>query len=98
MSHASRWEYFKAIYARYRGADRTSRQAMLDEFSTVSGSFELQGPRLFIGEQHRKLLVIDLWNIKMKRHKGGLNRSPRYPSTGSVVCHLGKQRGRGRLR
>ena len=49
MSHASRWEYFKAIYARYRGADRKSRQAMLDEFCTVTGYHRKYALRLLNG-------------------------------------------------
>jgi hypothetical protein len=32
MSRASRWEYFKAVYARYQRADRKGKQAVLDEF------------------------------------------------------------------
>lgn len=32
MSHRSRWEYFKAIYARYRRASRQVKQAILSEF------------------------------------------------------------------
>lgn len=32
MSHQSRWEYVKAIYARYRRASRRVKQAILNEF------------------------------------------------------------------
>jgi transposase InsO family protein len=32
MSHRSRWEYFRAIYGRYRQADRELKQVILDEF------------------------------------------------------------------
>ena len=32
MSHKSQWEYFKAIFRRYRQADRRSKQAILSEF------------------------------------------------------------------
>jgi transposase InsO family protein len=32
MSHRSRWEYFRAIYARYREADRKLKQVILNEF------------------------------------------------------------------
>ena len=32
MSHRSRWEYFRAIYARYRPADRKLNQVILNEF------------------------------------------------------------------
>ena len=32
MSHRSRWEYFRAIYARYRQADRKLKQVILNEF------------------------------------------------------------------
>jgi hypothetical protein len=49
MSHASRWEYFRAIYARYRRADRKSRQARLDEFCSVSGYHRKYALRLLKG-------------------------------------------------
>lgn len=49
MSRTSRWEYFRAIYARYRGADRKSRQAMLDEFCTVTGYHRKYALRLLNG-------------------------------------------------
>ena len=32
MSHRSRWEYFKAIYAGYRPAPRQFKQAIWNEF------------------------------------------------------------------
>jgi transposase InsO family protein len=32
MSHRSRWEYFRAIYGRYRQADRKLKQGILNEF------------------------------------------------------------------
>lgn len=32
MSHRSRWEYFRAIYARYRQADRKLKRVILNEF------------------------------------------------------------------
>ena len=32
MGHETRWEYFRVVYARYRKADRRSRQAILNEF------------------------------------------------------------------
>jgi hypothetical protein len=49
MSHASRWDYFKAIYGRYRRADRKSRQTMLDEFCTVTRYHRKYALRLLNG-------------------------------------------------
>jgi transposase InsO family protein len=37
MSHRSRWEYFRAIYARYRQADRKLKQVILNEFCANTG-------------------------------------------------------------
>lgn len=32
MSHRSRWEYFRAVYGRYRQADRKAKRVILNEF------------------------------------------------------------------
>ena len=32
MGHRSRWEYLRAIHARYRQADRRAKQVILNEF------------------------------------------------------------------
>ena len=32
MGRQSLWEYLRAVYARYRRADRRTKQTMLDEF------------------------------------------------------------------
>ena len=37
MSRRSRWEYLKAIYPRYRQADRREKQAILNEFCHNTG-------------------------------------------------------------
>lgn len=37
MSHGSRREYFRAIYARYRQADRKLKQVILSEFCANTG-------------------------------------------------------------
>jgi transposase InsO family protein len=37
VGRQSRWEYFRAVYGRYRRADRRSKQAILNEFCANSG-------------------------------------------------------------
>jgi hypothetical protein len=32
MGRKSKWEYFRAVYVRYRRADRRGKQRILDEF------------------------------------------------------------------
>ena len=32
MGRQSRWDYFRAVYDRYRGAERQNKAKMLDEF------------------------------------------------------------------
>ena len=49
MSHASRWEYFLAVYARYRRADRKGKHAILDEFCANTGYHRKYALRLFNG-------------------------------------------------
>src|SRR5215831_12511069 len=67
MSRASRWEYFRAIYARYRGADRKSRQTMLDEFCTVTGYHRKYALRLLNGPPPER-----------RRRPVSRKRAPRY--------------------
>lgn len=37
MSRRSRWEYFRAVYGRYRQAERREKQVILDEFCANTG-------------------------------------------------------------
>ena len=37
MGHKAKWEYFRAIYARYRQADRKQKHAILNEFCVNTG-------------------------------------------------------------
>ncbi|MFQ5898612.1 MAG: integrase, partial [Candidatus Methylomirabilia bacterium] len=49
MSYAAKWEYLRAIHARYRQASRTDRQRILDEFCQVSGYHRKSALRLLHG-------------------------------------------------
>ena len=49
MSHRSRWEYFRAIYARYRQADRKLKQVILNEFCANTGYHRKYAIRLLNG-------------------------------------------------
>jgi hypothetical protein len=49
MSHRSRWEYFRAIYARYRQADRELKQVILNEFCANTGYHRKYAIRLLNG-------------------------------------------------
>ena len=49
MRHEARWEYFRAVYERYRKADRQARQVMLDEFCSNSGYNRKYAIRLLNG-------------------------------------------------
>jgi transposase InsO family protein len=49
MSHRSRWEYFRAIYARYRLADRKLKQVILNEFCANTGYHRKYAIRLLNG-------------------------------------------------
>ncbi len=49
MSHRSRWEYFRAIYARYRHADRRTKQVILSEFCANTGYHRKYAIRLLNG-------------------------------------------------
>jgi len=49
MSHRSRWEYFRAIYARYRQADRRVKRAILNGFCANTGYRRKYAIRLLNG-------------------------------------------------
>lgn len=49
MSRRSRWEYFRAVYARYRQAERRQKQVILDEFCTHTGYHRKYAIRLLNG-------------------------------------------------
>ena len=49
MSHRSRWEYLRAIYARYRQADRKLKQVILNEFCANTGYHRKYAIRLLNG-------------------------------------------------
>jgi hypothetical protein len=54
MSRKSKWEYFKAIYQRYRKASKTTRQQILDEFCSVCGYHRKYAIRLLNGPPPQK--------------------------------------------
>jgi hypothetical protein len=76
MSHRSRWEYFRAIYARYRQADRKLKQVILNEFCANTG-------------YHRKYAIRLLNGPPPGRARPGRvrrrSRSPRYGTTALSV-------------
>ncbi len=49
MSHQVKWEYLRAIHARYRQASRALKQRILDEFCQVSGYHRKYALRLLNG-------------------------------------------------
>lgn len=49
MSRRSRWEYFRAVYARYRQAERRQKQTILDEFCANTGYNRKYAIRLLNG-------------------------------------------------
>jgi hypothetical protein len=76
MRHRSRWEYFRAIYARYRQADRRLKQVIWNEFCANTG-------------YHRKYAIRLLNGPPPERRKPRLHRrrSPRYgPAVISVLA------------
>jgi transposase InsO family protein len=74
MSHRSRWEYFKAIYARYRQAERSTKQVILSEFCLSTG-------------YHRKY-AIRLLNGPPPDRVRRRTRRPRPPSYGASVVSV----------
>jgi len=67
MSHASRWEYFLVVYARYRRADRRAKHAGLDEFCANTGYHRKYALRLLNGPPPER-----------KRRRVRRSRAPRY--------------------
>jgi hypothetical protein len=67
MSHASRWEYFQAVYARYRRADRKGKHAVLDEFCANMGYNRKCALRLLNGPPPER-----------ERRRVQRSRAPRY--------------------
>ena len=49
MGHQARWEYFRTIYERYRGANRQEKQAILNEFCRNAGYHRKYAIRLLNG-------------------------------------------------
>jgi len=49
MSHRSRWEYLRPVYARYRQTERPQKQVMLDEFCANTGYNRKYAIRLLNG-------------------------------------------------
>jgi transposase InsO family protein len=49
MGRQSRWEYFRTVFARYRRADRETKQKMLDEFCANTGYHRKHALRLLNG-------------------------------------------------
>jgi transposase InsO family protein len=70
MSYRSRWEYFRAVYARYRQADRRLKQTMLNEFCANTGYNRKYAIRLLNGPPPER--------VEPRRRR---QRSPSYGST-----------------
>lgn len=49
MSRNSRWEYFRAVYARYHQAERRGKQLIWDEFCANTGYNRKYALRLLNG-------------------------------------------------
>jgi len=49
MGRQSKWEYFRAVYARYRGADRRTKRVILNEFCANTGYHRKHALRLLNG-------------------------------------------------
>jgi transposase InsO family protein len=71
MSHRSRWEYFRAIYARYRQADRKLKRVILNEFCANTGYHRKYAIRLLNGPPLGRA------QAQRRRRRG---RSPSYSS------------------
>jgi hypothetical protein len=76
MSDRSRWEYFRAIYARYRQADRKLKQVILHEFCANTG--------------YRRKYAIRLLNGPPpgRAQPGRVRRRSRSPSYGAAVVSV----------
>jgi hypothetical protein len=46
LGHKAKWEYFRAVYERYRKAGREAKQVMLNEFCLNTGYHRKYGIRL----------------------------------------------------
>ena len=55
MSRKSRWEYFRAVYARYRQAERRQKQVILDEFCANTGYNRKYAIRLLNGPRPERV-------------------------------------------
>jgi hypothetical protein len=76
MSHRSRWEYFRAIYARYRRADRKLKRVILNEFCANT-------------RYHRKYAIRLLNGAPPSRFRPErVRRRVRSPSYGPVVMSV----------
>ena len=49
MGHKAKWEYFRAVYERYRKAEREAKQVMLNEFCLNTGYNRKYAIRLLNG-------------------------------------------------
>jgi len=74
MSHRSRWEYFRAIYERYRQAERRLKRMILNEFCANTG-------------YHRKYAIRLLNGPPPERARPPVRRV-RSPSYGSTVVSV----------
>ena len=83
MSRRSRWEYFRAVYARYGQAERREKQVILDEFCANTGYHRKYAIRLLNGPPPER--------AKPRVHR---RRSPRYsPAVVSVLARLWQAAG-----
>ena len=55
MSHKGKWEYFKAVYERYRRAGREQKRVILDEFCLNTGYHRKYAIRLLNGPPPEKV-------------------------------------------
>jgi hypothetical protein len=57
LGRKGKWEYFRAIYARYQQADRQAKQVMLDEFCLTTGYHRKYAIRILNGPPPALLLA-----------------------------------------
>jgi transposase InsO family protein len=83
MSRRSRWEYFRAVYARYRQAERRQKRVILDEFCANTGYHRKYAIRLLNGPPPERV-----------RPPVRRRRSPSYsPAVISVLARLWEAAG-----
>ncbi len=83
MSHRSRWEYFRAVYGRYRQAERREKQVILDEFCANTGYHRKYAIRLLNGPPPERV-----------RPPVRRRRAPHYsPAVVSVLARLWEAAG-----